>query len=195
MAAETTAPSTVWALGDYHRFAKAMVWSVGPELVAACGVDHGQRVLDVAAGSGNVAIRAAQTGATVVASDLTPESLAAGEREARSLGVELEWVVADAQALPFADAEFDVVTSAFGAMFAPHHQAVADELLRVCRPGGTIGLASFTPDGGVGEFFGVFAPISRRRHPERCRRCSGVTSSTSGSFSATRRRSSSSGGG
>jgi len=158
MQAQAKAPSTVWALGDYHRFAKEMVWSVGPELVAACGIGPGQRVLDVAAGTGNVAIRAAEAGADVVASDLTPESLAAGEREARERGVELEWVVADAQALPFADAEFDVVTSSFGAMFAPDQQAVADELLRVCRPGGTIGLASFTPDGGVGEFFGVFAP-------------------------------------
>jgi ubiquinone/menaquinone biosynthesis C-methylase UbiE len=158
MAAETTAPSTVWALGDYHRFAKEMVWSVGPEVVAACEIGPGQRVLDVAAGTGNVAIRAAQAGATVVASDLTPESLAAGEGEAHAQGVELDWVVADAQVLPFADAEFDAVTSAFGAMFAPDHQAVADEVLRVCRPGGTIGLASFTPDGGVGEFFGVFAP-------------------------------------
>jgi ubiquinone/menaquinone biosynthesis C-methylase UbiE len=151
------APSTVWALGDYHRFAKEMVWSVGPELVTACGIGPGQEVLDVAAGTGNVALRAAQAGAQVVASDLTPESLEAGEREARELGLELHWVVADAQALPFAEAEFDVVTSAFGAMFAPDHRAVADELLRVCRPGGTIGLASFTPDGGVGEFFGVFA--------------------------------------
>jgi ubiquinone/menaquinone biosynthesis C-methylase UbiE len=158
MTADVKAPSTVWALGDYHRFAKEMVWSVGPELVAACGIGPGQRVLDVAAGTGNVAIRAAETGADVVASDLTPESLAAGEREARERGVELDWVVADAQALPFADGEFDVVTSSFGAMFAPDHRAVADELLRVCRPGGTIGLASFTPDGGVGEFFGVFAP-------------------------------------
>ena len=158
METQTTAPSTVWALGDYHRFAKEMVWSVGPELVAACGIGPGQRVLDVAAGTGNVAIRAAEAGADVVASDLTPESLAAGEREARTLGLELDWVVADAQALPFADAEFDVVTSSFGAMFAPDHRAVADELLRVCRRGGTIGLASFTPEGGVGEFFGVFAP-------------------------------------
>ena len=153
-----TAPSTVWALGDYHRFAKEMVWGVGPELVAACAIGPGQRVLDVAAGTGNVALRAAAAGANVVASDLTPESLAAGEREARSQGLELDWVVADAQALPFADGEFDVVTSSFGAMFAPDHRAVANELLRVCRPGGTIGLASFTPDGGVGEFFGVFAP-------------------------------------
>ena len=158
MHAETKAPSTVWALGDYHRFAKEMVWSVGPELVAACGIGPGQRVLDVAAGTGNVAIRAAEAGADVVASDLTAESLAAGEREARERGVALAWVVADAQALPFGDGEFDVVTSSFGAMFAPDHRAVADELLRVCRPGGTIGLASFTPDGGVGEFFGVFAP-------------------------------------
>ncbi len=158
MEGDVTAPSTVWALGDYHRFAKEMVWSVGPELVAACGIRPGQRVLDVAAGTGNVAIRAAKAGADVVASDLTPESLAAGEREARAQGVELDWIVADAQALPFADGEFDVVTSCFGAMFAPDHQSVADELLRVCRSGGTVGLASFTPDGGVGEFFGVFAP-------------------------------------
>ena len=158
MTAHVHAPSTVWAFGDYHRFAKEMVWGIGPELVAACGIGPGQRVLDVAAGSGNVAIRAAEAGAEVVASDLTPESLAAGEREARERGVALQWVVADAQALPFADEEFDIVTSSFGAMFAPDHQAVADELLRVCRAAGTIGLASFTPDGGVGEFFGVLAP-------------------------------------
>ena len=159
MDAKATAPSTVWALGDYHRFAKEMVWGVGPELVEACGIGPGQKVLDVAAGTGNVAIRAAEAGADAVASDLTPESLAAGEREARERGVDVEWVVADAQALlPFAAGEFDVVTSSFGAMFAPDHQATADELLRVCRPGGTIGMANFTPEGGVGEFFGVFAP-------------------------------------
>jgi ubiquinone/menaquinone biosynthesis C-methylase UbiE len=158
MEAEVAAPSTVWALGDYHRFAKEMVWGIGPALVAACGIAPGQRVLDVAAGTGNVAIRAAEAGAKVVASDLTPESLAAGEREAREHGVEVEWVVADAQALPFANGEFDVVTSSFGAMFAPDHQAVAGELLRVCKPAGTIGMANFTPEGGVGEFFNVFAP-------------------------------------
>ena len=155
---QLTAASSVWALGDYHRFAKQMLWSVGPVLVEACEVVSGQNVLDVAAGTGNVAIRAAEAGADVVAADLTPESLAAGEREARERGLDIEWVVADAQGLPFADDEFDVVTSAFGAMFAPDHEAVANELLRVCRPGGTIGLANFTPAGGVGEFFGVFAP-------------------------------------
>ena len=124
----------------------------------ACGISAGQRVLDVAAGSGNVAIRAAEAGAQVVASDLTPENFEAGRREARARGVELDWVEADAEALPFGDGEFDVVTSSFGAIFAPNHQKVADELLRVCRPGGTIGMLNFTPEGLAGDFFGVFAP-------------------------------------
>jgi SAM-dependent methyltransferase len=147
-----------WALGDYHRFAKATVWEVGPVLVAACGIGPAHRVLDVAAGTGNVAIRAAETGARVVASDLTPENFAAGRSEAHAHGVELEWVEADAEALPFADGSFDVVTSCFGAMFVPDHQRVADELVRVCRPGGTIGLASFTPESLLPAFFDVFAP-------------------------------------
>lgn len=98
----------------------------------------------MAAGTGNTAIRAAQAGAEVVASDLTPENIEAGRREAEAHGVELEWVQADAEALPFADGEFDVVTSSFGAIFAPNHQAVADEL-RVCRPGGTIGMLTSRP--------------------------------------------------
>jgi SAM-dependent methyltransferase len=133
-----------WALGDYHEFARRSLWGFGQELVDACGIRPGQRVLDVAAGSGNVAIRAAQAGAEVVASDLTPENFDAGRREAARLGVRLEWVEADAEALPFDDGEFDVVTSAFGAVFAPNQQLVADELLRVCRPGGTIGMTAPT---------------------------------------------------
>src|SRR5262245_57572873 len=147
----------MWSPGDYHRFAKETVWELGPRLVRACGIGPGQRVLDVAAGSGNVALRAAEAGADVVASDLTPENLEAGRRAARALGLELEWVEADAAALPFADGEFDVVTSSFGAMFAPDHQAVANGLLRVCRPGGTIGMLNFTPEGLAAEFFGLFA--------------------------------------
>jgi SAM-dependent methyltransferase len=155
------AARAMWALGDYHRFAKELVWSFGPILVEACRISRGQRVLDVAAGTGNVAIRAAQAGADVVALDITPESLAAGRREAESLGVELEWVEGDAQDLPFGDDEFDVVTSSAGAIFAPDHQAVADELLRVCRPGGTIGMIAFVATGLSAEFFelfGRFAP-------------------------------------
>jgi SAM-dependent methyltransferase len=143
----------IWALGDYHKFATASLWNLGPLLVAACGISRGQRVLDVAAGTGNVAIRAAEAGADVVASDLTPENFDAGRREASAHGVQLEWVEADAEALPFGDEEFDVVTSAVGAIFAPDHQAVADELLRVCRPGGTIGLIAIVPAGPVLDLF------------------------------------------
>ena len=152
------ATRAMWALGDYHRFAKETVWGLGPELVRACGIVAGQRVLDVAAGSGNVAIRAAQAGADVVASDLTPENLEAGSREASELGVELAWVEADVEHLPFEDGAFDTVTSCFGAMFAPNHRAAADEMLRVCRPGGTIGMLNFTPKGLAGDFFGTLAP-------------------------------------
>src|SRR5262249_22268299 len=132
----------IWAQGDYHEFARRALWGFGHELVQACAIRPGQRVLDVAAGTGNVAIRAAQAGAGVVASDLPPGHFEAGRREAAAQGVSIEWVQADAEALPFADGEFDVVTSAFGAVFAPRHQVVADELLRVCRPGGTIGLSA-----------------------------------------------------
>jgi ubiquinone/menaquinone biosynthesis C-methylase UbiE len=152
------ATRAAWALGDYHRFAKATVWQRGVELVEACGISAGQRVLDVAAGTGNTAIRAAEAGARVVASDLTPANFEAGRREARARGVELEWVEADAEALPFPDGEFDIVTSSFGAIFAPSHQAVSDEMLRVCRPGGTIGMLNFTPEGLFTDLLGVFTP-------------------------------------
>ena len=147
----------MWAKGDYARFAD-LIWVLGPVVVEAAGVRPGQRVLDVACGTGNVAIRAAEAGADVVASDLTPEHFPAGRRNATRSGVELEWVEADAEALPFDDAEFDVVTSAVGAMFAPRHERVADELLRVCKPGGTIAMANFPPAGVAADFFAVFGP-------------------------------------
>jgi SAM-dependent methyltransferase len=153
----------MWALGDYHKFARTSLWELGPLLVAACGISRGQRVLDVAAGTGNVAIRAAETGAHVVASDLTPENFEAGRCEASAHGVQLEWVEADVEALPFGDDEFDVVTSAVGAIFAPDHRAVADELLRVCRPGGVIGLIAIVPSGRLRDLFELvtrYAPSS-----------------------------------
>ena len=152
--------SSPWALGDYDRFARELVWGLGPELVAVCGIGPGQRVLDVAAGTGNVALRAAEAGAQVVASDVTRENLAVGERNALELGLEIEWVEADAQALPFAEGDFDVVISSVGAIFAPDHQAVADELIRVCRPDGTIGMINFTPEGNAADFFGALAPYA-----------------------------------
>lgn len=150
----------MWALGDYHTFATSTVWDLGPVLVDACQIARGQRVLDVGAGTGNVAIRAGMTGAAVVASDLTPENFDAGRRAARAAGVEVEWMEGDAEALPFDDQEFDVVTSCLGAMFAPNQQQVADELVRVCRAGGTIGMINFTPEGRGGDFFRLLAPYA-----------------------------------
>ena len=147
-----TTTANFWALGDYDRIA-ALVADLGTEVVAAAGVGPGMRVLDVGAGTGNAALPAAATGAEVVATDVTPELLDVGERHAREHGLTLRWEVADAQALPFADGEFDAVLSCIGAMFAPDHAATARELLRVCRPGGTVVMANWTPGGGVGRFF------------------------------------------
>jgi ubiquinone/menaquinone biosynthesis C-methylase UbiE len=150
----------MWALGDYHAFATSTVWELGTVLVDACAIGRGQRVLDVAAGTGNVAIRAAMAGAAVVASDLTPENFASGRRAAAAAGVEVEWAEADAEALPWGDQEFDVVASCFGAIFAPDQQQVATELLRVCRTDGTIGMINFTPEGRGGDFFRLLAPYA-----------------------------------
>ena len=150
----------MWALGDYPAVATDLIAELGPTLVTAAGVGPGRRVLDVAAGTGNVAVPAALTGADVVASDLTPELLAAGREHAARRGAELSWEEADAEALPYADASFDAVLSCVGVMFAPHHQQAADELVRVCRPGGTIGLISWTPEGFVGELFRTMKPYA-----------------------------------
>ena len=150
----------MWAAGDYPAVAGELIPELGPELVAACAVGPGQRVLDVAAGTGNAAIPAAATGATVIASDLTPELFAAGRRNAVVAGVGLDWVEADAEALPFEDDEFDVVMSCVGAMFAPRHQRAADELVRVCRPGGTIGMINWTPEGFLGHLFATMRPFA-----------------------------------
>jgi SAM-dependent methyltransferase len=148
----------MWAAGDYPKLAAELVAPLGPILVEACGIRSDDRVLDVGAGTGNAAIPAALAGATVVASDLTPELLEHGRAAADGLGVHLQWREADAQAMPFADGEFDTVMSCIGVMFAPHHQAAADELVRVCKPGGTIGLISWTPEGLVGQLFAAMKP-------------------------------------
>jgi SAM-dependent methyltransferase len=150
----------MWALGDYPAVADDLIPELGTALVEASGVGTGDRVLDVAAGTGNAAVPAALAGASVVASDLTPELLETGRRLAEERGVELEWREADAEALPFGDGEFDAVLSCVGVMFAPHHQAAADELVRVCRPGGTIGLVSWTPEGFIGRMFATMKPYA-----------------------------------
>ncbi|MFD5232348.1 class I SAM-dependent methyltransferase [Streptomyces qaidamensis] len=150
----------MWAQGDYPSLAAEVIPELGAILVEACGVRSGLRVLDVGAGSGNAAIPAALTGADVVASDLTPELFEAGRRVAEKQGAHLTWQEADAEALPFEDAEFDTVLSCVGVMFAPHHQPAADELVRVCRPGGTIGLLSWTPQGFIGRMFAAMKPYA-----------------------------------
>ena len=150
----------MWASGDYPSMVETFLLPLGPRLVEACGIGPGMSVLDVASGTGNAAIPAARAGAKVTASDLTPELLEAGRGRAEAEGLELAWVQADAEHLPFEDASFDVVMSSIGAMFAPHHQDVADELVRVCRPGGTIGLLSWTPEGMIGALFRTMGPFA-----------------------------------
>jgi SAM-dependent methyltransferase len=151
---------SMWASGDYPSMVEAFLLPLGPRLVEACGIEKGMRVLDVAAGTGNASIPAAQRGARVTASDLTPELFEAGRARAEAEGVELEWVEADAERLPFDDDSYDVVMSSIGVMFAPHHQDAADELVRVCRPGGTIGLLSWTPEGMIGALFRAMGPFA-----------------------------------
>lgn len=150
----------MWTLGDYPAVATEIIPSLGPVLVEACGIKADHRVLDVAAGAGNAAIPAARTGADVVASDLTPELLAVGHRAAQAQGVDLEWVEGDAESLPFPDADFDVVMSCVGVMFAPRHGTAADELVRVCRPGGTVGVLSWTPEGFIGQMLAAMKPFA-----------------------------------
>jgi SAM-dependent methyltransferase len=150
----------MWASGDYPSMVETFLLPLGPRLVEAAGIGPGMGVLDVAAGTGNASIPAAQAGATVTASDLTPELLAAGRDRPEARGLGIEWVEADAEHLPFEDESFDVVMSSIGAMFAPHHQEVADELVRVCRPGGTIALLSWTPEGMIGALFRTMGPFA-----------------------------------
>lgn len=150
----------MWASGDYPSMVETFLLPLGPRLVEACEIGPGMTVLDVAAGTGNASLPAAQRGAAVTATDLVPELLEAGVRRALLSGTELKWLAADAERLPFADASFDVVISSIGVMFAPHHQVAADELVRVCRPGGKIGLLSWTPEGMIGNLFKLMGPFA-----------------------------------
>ncbi|BBZ66271.1 hypothetical protein MINS_17000 [Mycolicibacterium insubricum] len=148
----------MWGLGDYPAIATELVAPLGRALVTAACIGPGQCVLDVAAGTGNAALAAAAAGADVVATDLVPEMLRQGERNAAERGLQVTWREANAEALFFADGEFDAVLSCIGVMFAPHHQQAAAELVRVCRPGGTIAVLSWTPDGFVGQMLAAMRP-------------------------------------
>ena len=148
----------LWALGDYALMAEEVMAPLGPILVSATGIGSGIRVLDVAAGSGNISLPAARTGASVVSTDLTPELLQRSRARAAAQGLTLDYREANAQALPFGDGEFDIVMSAIGVMFAPDHRRAAGELVRVCRPGGTIGVISWTHEGFFGRMLATIRP-------------------------------------
>lgn len=150
----------MWASGDYPKMVDTFLLPLGPRLVDALAIRPGDRVLDVASGTGNAALPAAERGAKVTASDLTPRLLEDGRARAEATGLDLEWAEADAEALPFDDASYDVVMSSIGCMFAPRHERVADELVRVCRPSGRIGLLSWTPTGMLGALFATMKPFA-----------------------------------
>jgi ubiquinone/menaquinone biosynthesis C-methylase UbiE len=144
----------VWGLGDYSTFAH-LLDGAASSTVERAGVSEGERVLDVATGSGNAALWAARAGARVTGLDLSPALLETARGRAREEGLEIEWVEGDAEALPFADHEFDRVLSVFGAMFAPRHARTASELLRVTRRGGTVALTAWVPDGVMGRMIAL----------------------------------------
>jgi ubiquinone/menaquinone biosynthesis C-methylase UbiE len=146
----------MWASGDFHAVA-TRIQPVADMLCDAVDLQAGWRVLDVACGSGNAAIAAARCGCDVVGIDYVPALLARGRRRADVEGVPVDLLEGDAEAIVFPDASFDAVLSVYGAMFAPNQRQAAAEISRVCRPGGRIGLATWTPEGFIGEMLKVVA--------------------------------------
>jgi SAM-dependent methyltransferase len=152
--------SHVWGLGDYAVLARRFE-PAATALCDACAVSAGQEVLDVGAGTGNFASACAREGASVVASDLSPGMIERGRARTEAEGFGVEWVQADVEDLPFEDARFDCVGSAFGAFIAPRPEVAAAEMFRVVRPGGTVGLTVWTTDG----FFGELSALGQRFNP------------------------------
>jgi SAM-dependent methyltransferase len=145
-----------WGGGDYARIAE-LILPVSRALVDACAISAGQEVLDVAAGNGNLTVLAGEEGASVVASDFSPGQVELGRKRTADEGLDVEWVIADAEELPFEDDRFDCAASVFGAMFAPRPDRVAPEMFRVVKPGGTVGMANWGPYGSQGELFECMA--------------------------------------
>lgn len=161
MTTTETAPSpspslAVWSTGDYRQIGRLLPY-MSETMVEAVDLRASERVLDVASGSGNAALAAARRGATVTATDIVPELLDQVTARAAAELVSVATVTADAAKLPFEDASYDVVTSAIGVMFVPNQAAAADELIRVLRPNGRLALASWCPDGFIGDLFRVTA--------------------------------------
>ncbi len=147
-----TRQQAAWASGDYAVVGTTLQ-AVGESLADACDLRCDERVLDVAAGNGNASLAAARSGGQVTSTDYVEALLERGAERAKAERLSIAFQVADAEALPFPDASFDVVLSTFGIMFTPNHALAAAEAARVCRPGGRIGLASWTPDGFIGRLF------------------------------------------
>ena len=147
-----------WDSGDYAAVARDLVSEVADVAVETLAPQPGETILDVATGSGNAAIPAAQAGATVTGLDLAPTLLDVARRRSEEAGVPVEWLEGDAEALPFPDEAFDKAMSVIGVQFAPRHERSAAELARVVRPGGAIVLANWTPAGFIGQFFKTIGP-------------------------------------
>jgi len=150
-----------WSSGDYSVIGTTLQ-IVGETLAEACDVKWDERVLDIAAGNGNVTLAAARRGGQVTSTDYVASLLERGAERAQAERLNVTFKTADAEALPFEDHSFDVVVSTFGAMFSPDHNRVAAEMARVCRPGGRIGLCNWTPEGFIGE---LFKTLGRRLPP------------------------------
>ena len=144
----------IWGLGEYSLLSEALR-PAAEALADACAVSAGQEVLDVAAGDGNFAIACAYEGASVVASDISPGMVERGRARSEAEGYDIEWLEADVEALPFEDDRFDCVGSVFGAMMAPRPRVAAEELFRVVRPGGTVGMTTWTTEGYTAELFAL----------------------------------------
>ncbi|HWL67897.1 MAG TPA: class I SAM-dependent methyltransferase, partial [Geminicoccus sp.] len=152
LAAIKTRQQTAWASGDYAVIGVTLQ-IVGEELCEAMDLRAGTRVLDVAAGNGNATLAAARRWCEVTSTDYVPALLDRAAERAEAERLPVTFKAADAEDLPFADGSFDAVLSTFGVMFTPDHARAAAELARVCRPGGRIGLANWTPDGFIGQLF------------------------------------------
>jgi ubiquinone/menaquinone biosynthesis C-methylase UbiE len=155
------ATTMMWALGDYSAVAR-LLEPAAAALADACEIQRGTRILDVATGSGNFALAAAQRGGVVTACDLTPRMLELARARGVAAGFDIEWLIDDAEHLSFPDGSFDLVASTFGAMFAPRPELVAGELIRVCRTGGLIAMANYSWEGFLGGMAKLFARYSTR---------------------------------
>jgi SAM-dependent methyltransferase len=151
--------ATIWGAAPFEKVA-GTIHDMHDDLVARLGPRAGERWLDLACGTGEVAFRAARAGATVTASDLAPALIDTARQAAADEGLELTLEVADCEELPYEDASFDVVSSSVGVIFAPDHARVAEQLARVCRPGGRLGFTAWRGESGVGDIFRTMTPFA-----------------------------------